>query len=261
MNKELPALRVLAVATGLAVLGLGVGYALNEPWATATWPWPDGGLSHLFVGSILTAFAVAFVWIGAVGEWGALSAGAITVLVMCAGFAAYLFTLEGTRSDVLASAVWFAALAGISGLAFFWARRRPIHDTRTIPPFLRVSFGVFVVVLVVFGSALILRAPVFPWPLNPDSSVMFGCIFLADACYFLFSLLDPRWNNARGQLLSFLAYDLVLIPPLLALFATVRPGHLLSLVLYLTVLFYSAGLAVYYLFVDGKTRSWAIHRA
>jgi predicted membrane channel-forming protein YqfA (hemolysin III family) len=198
MNKEFPALHVLAVATGLAVLGLGVGYALNEPWATATWPWPDGGLSHLFVGSILTAFAVAFVWIGALGEWGALSAGAITVLVMCAGFAAYLFTLEGTRSDVLASAVWFAALAGISGLAFFWARRRPIHDTRTIPPFLRVSFGVFVVV--------------------------------------------P-------------------IPPLLALFATVRPGHLLSLVLYLTVLFYSAGLAVYYLFVDGKTRSWAIHRA
>jgi hypothetical protein len=102
---------------------------------------------------------------------------------------------------------------------------------------------------------LIARVPtIFPWPLNPDSSVLFGCIFLGDACYFLDGLLVPRWHNARGQLLSFLAYDLVLIVPFLALFSSVKPVHRLSLVLYVAVLLYSGVLAAHYLCVNQTTR-------
>ena len=80
-----------------------------------------------------------------------------------------------------------------------------------------VSFGIFIVSLFFVGSALIFRAPIFPWDLNPDSSVLFGCIFIGDAFYFLYGLIQPRWQNAFGQLLSFLAYDLVLIGPFLGL--------------------------------------------
>jgi hypothetical protein len=96
--------------------------------------------------------------------------------------------------------------------------------------------------------------PVFPWALNPDSSVIFGCIFIGDAFYFLYGLLYPRWHNAAGQLLSFLAYDLVLIGPFLMLFKTVKPEFMFSLIVYVAVLVYSGGLAVYFLFVNPKTR-------
>ena len=68
------------------------------------------------------------------------------------------------------------------------------------------SFGLFTLILILAGGALIFRVPtIFPWPLNPDSSVLFGCIFLGDAFYFFYGLLVPRWSNACGQLLSFLA--------------------------------------------------------
>ncbi|MFT3890440.1 MAG: hypothetical protein QM730_02300 [Anaerolineales bacterium] len=93
-----------------------------------------------------------------------------------------------------------------------------------------------------------------PLDLNPDSSIIFGCIFLGDAFYFLYGLLRPNWGNACGQLLSFLAYDLVLIVPFVLLINTVKPGHMLNLIVYIAVLVYSGGLAVYYLFVHPQTR-------
>jgi hypothetical protein len=76
----------------------------------------------------------------------------------------------------------------------------------------------------------------------------------AIASDFLYSLLYPRWHNALGQLLSFLAYDLVLIIPFLLLFKTVKPEYMLNLVVYVAVLIYSGAIAVYFLFVNSQTR-------
>jgi len=118
----------------------------------------------------------------------------------------------------------------------------------------KVSFWVFSIVLLLVGGMMVLRLPVFPWNLNPDTSVVFGCIFLGDAFYFLYSLYRPVWRNALGQLLSFLAYDLVLIFPFIGLIGTVEPGRMLNLVVYLAVLVYSGALAVYYLFLHPQTR-------
>ena len=101
-----------------------------------------------------------------------------------------------------------------------------------------------------------MKLPIFPWALDPKSSVVFGCIFLGDAFYFLYGLFRPRWHNALGQLLSFLAYDLVLIFPFLALFKTVKPEYQLNLIVYVAVLLYSGALAVYYLFINTGTRVW-----
>jgi hypothetical protein len=84
--------------------------------------------------------------------------------------------------------------------------------------------------------------------------VIFGCIFLGDAFYFLYGMFRPQWHNALGQLLSFLAYDLVLIIPFIGLLNTVKPERYVNLVVYLAVLLYSAGLAIYYLFINTQTR-------
>jgi hypothetical protein len=118
----------------------------------------------------------------------------------------------------------------------------------------RVSFGIFVASLLFAGGALVLRLPIFPWDLNPDSSVVFGCIFLGDAFYFIHALSRPRWGDTCGQLLSFLAYDLVLIVPFVLLFDTVKPERMFSLIIYTAVLVYSSGLAIYYLFIHPHTR-------
>ena len=123
-----------------------------------------------------------------------------------------------------------------------------------MPGPLKISFWVFIASLFLSGMALILQAPIFPWALNRDTAVVFGCIFLGDAFYFLYGMFRPNWHNALGQLLSFLAYDLVLIIPFIGLLNTVAPERYINLLVYTAVLIYSGGLAVYYLFINPQTR-------
>jgi hypothetical protein len=141
---------------------------------------------------------------------------------------------------------------------FLWSRRLPVAETQPTPRLVSISYAAFAAVLILVGGALVLKTPnVFPWPLKPETSVVFGWIFIGDAFYFLHALLRRTWQSARAQLWSFLAYDLVLIGPFLAHLAVVKPELLTSLLVYMAVLVYSGGLAIYYLFINRATRAWS----
>lgn len=73
-------------------------------------------------------------------------------------------------------------------------------------------------------------------------------------CYFLYGIIHPFWGNAKGQLLAFLAYDLMLIVPFARRFATVPPEMLPSLSVYTAVISYSGMLAIFFLFLYPRTR-------
>ncbi|HNB55003.1 MAG TPA: hypothetical protein PK530_23840 [Anaerolineales bacterium] len=253
--------RTLFIAGGLLFFLLTAGFAFRFPIAVAVWPWPDTPLSFLFLASIAAAIGAPMVWIGAANEPGAIVGGALNLGLITVGTAIYMFVLYTQRSE--------PALLGIavfSGLSFFfilamyqWSKRFPIQDQRPTPKLVRISFGVFLIALLFAATLLVIRFPtVFPWPLNPDSSVIFGLIFYGNSLYFLYGILRPFWNNARGQLLAFLLYDLVLIVPFFRQLANVKPDHRVSLILYLGVLIYSGGLAVYYLFIHPSTRDWSV---
>jgi hypothetical protein len=248
-------IRTLIFLGGLVILALGFGFIFRVPLALGIWPWEDGRYSYLFIGSILAAVSAAAFWIGWRGELAALPAGSLNVFVIALTTSIYFFNLAAQgRSGMLPFGVASVLMAVAGGTAFLWSRRLSLIDQRPTPKLVRVSFGIFIVSLLLAGGALVLRLPVFPWDLNPDTSVVFGCIFLGDAFYFLYGLYRPRWGNAFGQLLSFLAYDLVLIVPFIALFNTVPPERMVNLVVYTAVLIYSGGLSVYYLFIDPRTR-------
>jgi hypothetical protein len=248
-------IRTLTVIGGLFFLVLAFGFIFRVPLALSIWPWEDGRYSYLFIGSILAAVSAAALWIGWTGELGILPAGSLNVFVIASTTSIYFFNLVSQgRSDMLVFGLASVLMMLTSGAAFFWSRCLPLTDSRPTPALVRISFGIFIVSLFLAGGALVLRLPVFPWDLNPDSSIVFGCIFLGDAFYFLYGLFRPRWGNAIGQLLSFLAYDLVLIVPFVLLFDIVKPERMLNLIVYTAVLIYSGGLAVYYLLIDPQTR-------
>jgi hypothetical protein len=257
-------LRYLGVAGGLVALVLALGYFLQLPLATSTWPWPDSPLSYIFLASIFAAIGVIVVWLSAYGEWAAMVGGALNLGIASGGSALFLLQLAAAPDgrSLLPWAVGLAIFSAYCFGLFVWSRRLRIRDRRPMPRPVRVSFWVFTAALVAAGVALLARVPnVFPWPLDPRSSAIFGWIFLGAAAYFAFAALRPRWHDARGQLLGFLAYDLVLIGPFLAHFGEVRPEHVTSLVIYVAVLLYSGALAVFYLWVHPQTRSWAIDEA
>lgn len=76
------------------------------------------------------------------------------------------------------------------------------------------------------------------------------------AFYFLLGMTSRNWGEATGQLLGFLAYDLVLIGPYLCHFGRVLPAYRPSLIIHVIVLLVSGALAVCYLFVAPETRLW-----
>lgn len=249
-------LRIAAASTGLIVLAFGLAFAFRVESVTRLWPWPDGPLSYLFVGSILAAVSAALIWIGWSGDFGALAGGALNVFIIGVGSSFYLLeqAFRAGRLNLIPYGIAGGVIAAASILAYLWSRRLRVRESKPTPSLVRVSFWIFMTALVLASAGLLFRAPIFPWALNPDSSVMFGCFFLGNACYFLYGIIRPIWPHARGQLLSFLAYDLVLIGPFLLLFKSVKPQFVLSLVLYVLVLLFSGAIAVYFLFVDPRSR-------
>ncbi len=252
-------LRTVLIIVGMVSLLLAVGFCLQLPWAVWLWPWADSFSPYLFLGSITAATAASLLWIGLSGELATAAGGALHLTVFYAGLASSLFLLsrQGGDQHLFTRALVCAVVALVSLILLLWFRRYPLQHSRPMPLTVRVSFGVFVAVLVLVGVGILLHLPnVFAWKLHPTSSALLGWFFLGAACYFLYGLVHPGWQMACGQLWAFLAYDLVLIVPYLLHFAVARPEQLPSLLINTLVLVYSAALAIYYLLVKQTTRTW-----
>lgn len=251
--------RYLLVALGAAGLLGALAFIMQAPWIAGLWPWPSyGRLSGIFVASILAAAAAPVMWIGLSGELAAITGGALNFLVTYGGMAAYsagVYLSDTSRGPILLFTLFCAAAAALCLTLLLWARRMAFRDIRPTPRAVRVSFALFIVVLLLAGGSLVLKTQrIFPWSLTVQQSVLYGWIFVGAAFYFLYGVIKPVWGNAVGQLLGFLAYDLVLIVPFLRHFAVVNPDLRINLTVYTTVLIYSGLLAIWFLFVNRSTR-------
>jgi hypothetical protein len=257
--------RALLIAGGIALLILAAGFYIHEPWATRLWMWTDSPLSYYFVAAMQAAIAAAMLWIGTSGELAALAPGALNLLVMMLGCAVAFFFTSGLDANhpLFLYTIGCFVFALFNLWLLFWAHRIPPRDQRPLPGLLRISYGLFSLILAGVGIALLLNRPnVLPWTFQEDNQltpVLFGWMFFGDAFYFLYAVLIPRWNLARAQLWSFLVYDLVLLGPFINRILNPpnpRPSEelMLSLYVYTTILVYSALLGVYYLLINPQTR-------
>jgi hypothetical protein len=249
------ALIVLAAAQAV----LAALFIVQSPLvAGAIWPFEGmTPLSWMFVGAIVLAAAAAIGWCALVGSERGLAGIAIDYVVVLAAFAilSVAGAFGGAGTDVAAFAV-VCVLGAIVGVATLrWALGRPWHDPRPTPRPVRWSFVLFTVALLFAGGLLVLQVPgIMPWQVTPELSRLFGIMFLGNAAYFVFGLLEPRWENAGGQLAAFLAYDLVLILPFLQRLPSVPDALRVNLVVYIGILVFSGALAAWYLFIDRETR-------
>ncbi|MCB0087261.1 MAG: hypothetical protein KDE54_05055 [Caldilineaceae bacterium] len=252
-------IRTLLVIVGLLTLALTFIFFKKMPMAVNFWSWDtEGRLSFIFMASMQAAIAIAMLWIGYSGELAALAAGGLNLTVMMVGLAVSIFAWIGADMQYGATLGTFCLLFALFNLLLFvWAQRIPIRDKRPIPSLVHYSFMIFIAALLGVGVALLLGWPnVFSWNLPPATSVIFGWMFIGDAFYFGYALYRGRWGLAVAPLLSFLAYDLVLIQPFInRLFTEDLPMlRRFSLTAYICILIYSASLAIYYLVIRAETR-------
>ncbi len=238
------------------MLVLTLAFLQSAHWATDLWPWADTPLSFVFIGSILAAIALPALWIAVSGEFAAIQAGGLELSITYGAIFVYLITLAGDPGQPALG--WYLLAFGAAALTslavFLWSRQIPWRDRRRMPTPVRGSFAFLTLVLIAAGTALAFGADIFPWDLRSETSAIFGFIYLGAAVYFLYGFVQPRWSNAAGQLIGFLAYDIVLIGPFVDRFDEVSGRQLTSLIIYTAVLVYTAALAFYYLFVSDETR-------
>jgi len=151
MNKIL---RIVLTIVGMLSLILAVGFCLRLPWTVRLWPWADSFLPYPFLGSITAATTASLLWIGLSGELRSAAGGALHLTVFYAGLASSLFLLSqhGGDQNLLMGATVCAAGALVSLAMFLWFRRYPLRESRPMPLLVRISFRVFVVVLVLVGA-------------------------------------------------------------------------------------------------------------
>jgi len=244
------------VPASLLTLILTGGFYAQLPWATTLWPWPVSPLSYVFIASILAAIAIPLLWIALASEPASIRAGALDLTVMYGGMLVYVLTLLGDPGQPRLwpyGVVFALGCAGSAG-AYLSTRRAAWIDERTMPTPVRASFAAFAAILVGAAIALLFHADIFPWKLGPETSVMFGFVYLGAAVYFACGVVEPRWSNAAGQLAGFLVYDVILLAPFFEHFSVARGGQLTSLIVYVAFLLYSGMLGAYYLFVAPATR-------
>lgn len=235
-----------------------LGYIFQWPFAIRWWPLPyTNDLTFLFIGSIFAASAASTLWCLLSGEYGAFAGISLNYIAIFLPAAIYAYQISG-RSSALRTFSVLALIGAVFGLAMlWWSLRIPIRDPRPMPKLVRWSFVIFVIALVIFGGAMVLKtSKLLPWDVTISGQVLYGWMFLGAAAYFAYGVARPSWHNAAGQLAGFLAYDIVLIVPFLLLLPAIDPDRLPSLMIYIGVVSLSGLLAIYYLFVNPATRLW-----
>ena len=241
-------------------LFFAVAFFLQWPFATVLWPFPGTTpLTFIFISSIFAAAAAPTLWAASTENYGALAGIGLDYLTILAPVAVLSFQLGASSGEPRMTTYGFVCVFGaLFGLGLFlWSARIPIDPLPPMPGPVRWSFIIFIIALLIVGGRLVLKVPnSIPWTITPELSVVIGWMFLGAATYFAYGLLRPSWLNSAGQLIGFLAYDLVLIVPFLNRLPTAAPEHRTGLIIYTVVLIVSGLIAIYYLFLHGPTRIW-----
>ena len=242
-------------------LFFAVAFFLQWPVAVNIWPFQGTTpLTFIFISSIFAAAAAPTFWAAATENYGALGGISLDYLTILAPVAILSFRLAKESSDPKMISYAIACVIGVLfGLSLFlWSARFPIKPLPPLPGLVRWSFIFFIIALLIVGGRLVLQlTETIPWKITPEIAIIMGWMFLGAAVYFVYSLLRPSWLNSAGQLLGFLAYDIVLIVPFLTRLHTVPSENRLGLTVYTVVVIYSGLLAIYYLFLHKPTRLWA----
>lgn len=230
-----------------------VGFFYQLPFAVNVWPIANTSpLTFILIASFFAAAAASTLWATASHNDGALAGIGLDYFCILGPMSIYLLLLGNTAVGFI---VGLGALFGLGLLG--WSYSISVAPEPHLPTAVRISFIIFIIALFIVSTRLLLKTPnIMPWNVTPELSIMIGWMFFGAAIYFIYTLLKPSWRNAAGQLAGFLAYDLVLIGPLLSRLPTSAPEHRNSLIVYIIVVTYSGLLAIYYLFVNKITKVW-----
>jgi hypothetical protein len=254
MNKWI---RPFLIFVSAGQLFFAAAFFFQWSFATDLWPFPGTTpLTFIFVASIFAAAAAPTLWVAMNQRFDLLAGIGVDYLTILTPMAVILFQLGASgeaRMTGYGILCLFGALFGLT--LVIWSLRIPMKKTFPMPGIVRGACVFFIIALLIVSTRLLMQIPTIPWALTPELSLVIGWMFIGAAFYFVYGLLRPDWMNAAGQLLGFLAYDIVLIVPFIKRLPNTPAEQMNGMIVYTLVVALSGLLAVYYLFLSPKTRA------
>ena len=254
MNKWI---RPFLIFVSIVQFFFAVAFFFQWSFATNLWPFPGTTpLTFIFIASIFAAAAAPTLWVAINQRFDLLAGIGLDYLAILTPMTVILFQLSANGETRMAGYGIACLLGAFFGLVLvMWSLRMPMKKTLPMPGFVRGAFVFFIIALLIVSTRLLLQIPTIPWAITPELSLVIGWMFIGAALYFVYGLLRPDWMNAAGQLLGFLAYDIVLIVPFILRLPNTPAEQMAGMIVYTIVVFLSGLLAVYYLFLSPKTRA------
>jgi hypothetical protein len=257
--------KALSLLTGVFILVFSLGLFFGLPTFRQLWIWPESPhLGLAFAGSWLAGVAAPLIWIGINGQLRAIQAGTLGGVVAFGGGSVLLWSAHNQSDNerFLYFAIVFSLIALCAFVGLLWSSRLHTNGDKETPLTIRWTFLVFATILLPVGAGMALNTQgIFPAQLSPVMTRLYGWFFLGSFVYFSYGFLKPTWLNTSGHMLSFLVYDLLLIPVFLRYWPQVPDEFRLSLTVYLIILIASALFCIYYLFFNRRTRLLSFTRS
>ncbi|MCC5831783.1 MAG: hypothetical protein JJU12_01925 [Chlamydiales bacterium] len=227
-------IRGLVVIVGLFFLLLGVLFMWEMP------PFPGPWLNTYLVGATLTAFAISTFWIAATQTYKAFVGGGLCMITAFGGAGIYLLRLSLQMTGVMQAGEFCLYIAILALWFLFLGLKVPKRKIDRLPLTTQWLFALTLTVALLNGIYLTVPLPGhFPWLLNPELSVLYGWILIGSSLFFGWSLIQPIWENGYPLLYALLAYDALLIGPLLNLLQEPTQVAVVPVYLWFAIIFIS----------------------
>jgi hypothetical protein len=265
-DQRLRQTQYILILSGLAFTILAVGFIARIPWTVSLLPLHfdttyNDTLGFMFIASMVSAWGVSSIYIGATGKIAPAFTTLINYILVFGGLGIlYLqLSLQNTNSvnqSALSVMGIFSILIALFSAYWLWLlRNTAVSNPIPMPKTLRRAIGVMTLFVGITSMSLIVfKYNILPWDGTTIFGIVYGWLFVGTGAALLYALVRNKWEIVAAQLLGFLAYDLVLIPPFIDFFSQVRPDKLPGLIMYFCFVVGSAILAIYYLFFDVRTR-------
>jgi hypothetical protein len=255
------------ILVGLVFTAFAVGFMARTPWTLKLVPLPSGTaynndtLGLMFIASMVVAWGVSSVYIGATGKLAPAVTSAINYILVFGGtgilyLQLYFQAANPSSLTPLLTTGFVSVLVALLSIFLLWAlRNEGVGDPTQMPKALRIAIGVMTLFVGMTSVSLIVfKVNLLPWGGTTVFGVVYGWLFLGTGASLLYGLVRNKWEIVASQLLAFLAYDIVLIPPFIDFFSKVQADKLPGFIMYFGFVVGSGIIAVYYLFFDARTR-------
>ena len=211
--------RLSMIGEGCAFLALALGFGNHHPWVTWLWSFGDEPMTEIFFAALLASFGVGSIVIAIDCERRSAIGGALSLAVTSALFAIMIATsaTPGITYGLRWHGVVFAAVSVIAAATL--RNRQLSRPNQTLPNIKaswRLMLGGFAILTAISAAALLFSGwSVLPWKLSRPSELLIGALLAGLAVEYAYVALSGDRGACQLLLIGMLAYDLIMIGPLL----------------------------------------------